>query len=53
MPKKKVKKIIVPVKLPKEIRDKLRMSCALKGYSHIKCGKGKDIPMQQNAMSQF
>ena len=53
MAKKKAKKIVAPVKLPKEIRDELRMSCALKAYSHIKCGKGKTVPMQQSAMAIF
>ena len=44
-PTKKSRKLkIVP--LPKGIRDELRMTCALKGYSAIKCGGGKKLTQQ-------
>ena len=39
---KKGTKKVVAVKLPKHVRDKLRMAYALKGYSIIKYGKGKN-----------
>ena len=40
-------------KLPKEIRDELRMTCALRGYSHIKCGKGMKLKQQQKELARF
>ena len=39
--------------LPKSIRDELRMSCALRGYSLIRCGDGKTRKQQHELMSQF
>ena len=36
-----------PLILPKEIRDELRMSVALCGYSTIRAGDGKTIAQQQ------
>ena len=48
MAKKKEKKSIVSVKLPTEMRDELRMSCALKAHSHIKCCKDKTELQEQN-----
>ena len=44
---KKGTKKVVAVKLPKHVRDELRMTCALKGYSNIKCGKGKKLKRQE------
>ena len=41
---KKGTKKVVAVKLPKYVRDELLMTCALKGYSKIKCGKGYSQP---------
>ena len=38
--------------LPKCIRDELRMCCALKAYSHIKCGGGKNQKTQWFEMEQ-
>ena len=39
--------------LPKQIRDELRMSCALRGYSSIRSGDGKTLKQQHELMSQF
>ena len=39
--------------LPKNIRDELRMSCALRGYSDLKCGKSRRITQQYEAMYEF
>ena len=40
-------------KLPKHVRDELRMTCALRGYSHIKCGVGKKLAVQQKELAKF
>ena len=40
-------------KLPKAIRDELRMTCALRGYSTIRTGSGMKIRDQQEKMEQF
>ena len=39
--------------LPKFIRDELRMTCALRGYSSIRQGEGMTIHQQHNAMNTF
>ena len=39
--------------LPKSIRDKLRMTCALRGYSDMKCGKSKKLNDQYDDMYTF
>ena len=39
-PKKKKGKRSTVAKLPKNIRDELRLTVALRGYSKIKCGTG-------------
>ena len=49
---KKTKQKKVPP-LPKCIRDELRMCCALKAYSHIKCGGGKNQKTQWFEMERF
>merc|ERR1719246_340874 len=52
--KKSNKKKYVPiVYVPKGIRDELRMACALKAFSKIKCGEGKRISQQQAEMEMF
>ena len=51
-PKKKGKrKKATP--LPKYIRDELRMTCALHGYSAMKCGGGKKLVTQYDEMNTF
>jgi len=50
--KAKVKKV-VPVGLSKFIRDELRMTCVLKGFSHIKCGVGKKLKTQEIELGRF
>ena len=42
---------IIP--LPKNIRDELRLTCVLKGFSIIKCGAGKRLSKQQAELSEF
>ena len=39
--------------LPKPIRDELRMTCALRGYSTIRTGSGMTIALQREKMEQF
>ena len=39
--------------LPKTIRDELRITCAMKGYSNIKSGKTKKISDQQEELYTF
>ena len=48
---KKKKAAIKP--LPKYIRDELRMTCALKGYSLLKTGKAMRLPDQHAAINKF
>ena len=48
---KKKKGVIKP--LPRYIRDELRMTCALKGYSQVKTGKAMRLPDQHLAMHKF
>lgn len=48
---KKKKALVKP--LPKYIRDELRMTCALKGYSLLKTGKAMRLPDQHAAMHKF
>ena len=40
-------------KLPKQVRDELRMTVALQAFSHIKGGKGKTTKMQNDAMFSY
>ena len=40
-------------RLPNEIRNELRMVCALKGYSHMRGGKGKTLRQQNDFMYTF
>ena len=42
-----------PLVLPKAIRDELRMSVALQGYSSLREGEGKTLHQQYSAMEQF
>jgi len=42
-----------PLILPKAIRDELRMSVALQGYSSLREGLGKTLHQQYTAMEQF
>ena len=46
-------KAVAPVKLLKEVRNKLRMTCALRGYSYIKCGSGKKLGQQQKELERY
>ena len=39
--------------LPKQVRDKIRMTCALKGYLVVKTGKQMRLPDQYAAMNKF
>ena len=39
--------------LPKPIRDELRMTCALRGYSTIRTGSGMTVAVQREKMEQF
>ena len=39
--------------LPRSIRDELRMTVALKGYSRLKCGKPRRLPDQYSFMEKF
>ena len=49
--KKKKSKKALP--LPKNIRDELRLTIALKGYSKIKCGGGKTLAKQEAELYKF
>ena len=51
--KKKISRNKKPPPLPKSIRDELRMTCALKGYSDIKCGKSRKMAEEYERLSQF
>ena len=42
-----------PKPLPKGIRDELRMACAMRGYSQLKCGGGKKLKTQYEVMNTF
>ena len=42
-----------PRPLPKAIRDELRMTCVLKGYSAIKCGGGKTLSRQYSDIAKI
>ena len=42
-----------PNPLPKNIRDEIRMSCVLKGFSKMKCGQAKRLVDQYDEMQQF
>ena len=42
-----------PIALPKLIRDELRMSCVLKGFSKMKCGQAKRLSDQYVEMQGF
>ena len=39
--------------LPKAIRDELRMACAMRGYSQVKCGGGKKLKTQYVDLNNF
>ena len=39
--------------LPRYIREELRMTCALKGYSSLKVGKSRRLPEQYEYMNKF
>ena len=41
------------MKLPKMIRDELRMVVALRGFSNMKSGEGRNIKMQENQMHSY
>ena len=48
--KKRAEKVL---QLPNNIRDELRLTCCLKGYSAIKCGGGKTLPKQEAEIYNF
>ena len=50
--RKKSSKRKKPLPLPKAIRDELRLTCALKGFSAIKCGKSQKAPEQRERLSK-
>ena len=41
------------IPLPKSIRQELRTTCAMRGYSDMKCGNKKRLADQYKHMSQF
>ena len=45
------KKVVKP--LPKLIRDEIRMCCALRAFSTLKCGNAKRLKDQYNDMASF
>ena len=45
--------LLNPSRLPKSIRDELRMCCALRGYSKIRQGDGKTLLQQHASMQKF
>ena len=54
MPKKKsTDRMKVIERLPNEIRNELRMACALKGCNHMRGGKGKTLRQQNDFMCAF
>lgn len=53
MPKQKKSPQRKSMKLPKIIRDELRMVVALRGYSNMKCGDGRNSKMQENHMYTY
>ena len=50
---KKKKTKVANKPLPRYIRDELRMTCALKGYSSSKSGKSRRVPEQFAFMDKF
>ena len=51
--KKKISKLKTPLLLPKYIQDEFRMTCAIRGYSQIKCGCGKTMSTKYAEMGEF
>ena len=51
MKKKGKKKVIKP--LPRYIRGKLRMACAMRGFSDLKSGKPRRLNNQYSYMARF
>ena len=52
--RKKIRSTIPPpLVLPKTIRDELRMSVALQGYSSLREGEGKTLIQQYQCMETF
>ena len=41
------------VRLPTSIRNELQIVCAMRGYSHIKGGKGKTLMQQYDALYTY
>ena len=46
-------KLKKPLPLPSYVRNELRMTCAMKGYSGIKTGKSMRLPDQYAAMDKY
>ena len=51
--KKGKRKEVAAIKLPKIFRDELRMTCALRGFSHLKCGMAMKFKKQQEQLARF
>ena len=51
--RKNKSKVKAPPPLPKQIRNKIRMSVALRGYAEMKCGWSMHLHDQHNAMAEF
>ena len=51
--KKNTKSSTTHMSLPKPVRDELRMSVALRGYSALKAGRGKTIKQQIQSLYDF
>lgn len=43
----------MPIKLPNHVWDELCITCALKGYSNMKCGKGGKLKRQNVELEHF
>ena len=51
--KRKKTKVRKPLLLPKDIRNELRMTCAIKGYSEMKSGKPRNTSQQRIRIAEF
>ena len=51
--KKKKGKNKAALPLPRDIRNEIRMTVALKGYTDMKCGRSMRLPDQHKNMSNF
>ena len=51
--KKRAARIKKDIPLPKSICDKLRLTCVLKGFSDMKCGKQRPLHDQHEKLARF